>query len=73
MEKLNYYFVCNKADDYGNRRDELVHTTEKNSKEYYYAKNVDNQDIEILKKYFDVLSYEEESERSEDERFYGSD
>lgn len=66
---MKYYFVENKSDDYGNCRREIVQTTAVNAKKYYWHKEiVDLDDIEVLKKYFDIVDYEEEKER--EERFY---
>ena len=70
MKILKYYFVYSKSDDYGKCRTELVYTTLKNAKEYYHHKEVTEEDIEILKNYFDIIDYEEEKERDSESRFY---
>lgn len=73
MESLAVYFVGNKSDDYGNSNLELVETTLKNAKEYYWYKIIEPEDIPTLRKYFDLVEYEEEKERSDDNRFYGNE
>lgn len=72
MEK-KIYIVQNKADDYGNCRTELVETTPELAKEYYYSNEVKTEDIETLKKYFDIVDFEEESHRDDNDRFYGNE
>lgn len=69
---MKTYLVQSKPDDYGACLKELVQTTERVAKEYYHAKEVDAADVEILKKYFDLVPAEEESERTCDERYFGS-
>ena len=71
MEDTKFYIVTNKTDDYGNGRTELVQTTPDHAKEYYHHKEVDASDVETLKKYLGVVEFEEESQRSDDDRFYG--
>lgn len=68
---MKYYFVTNKSDDYGNCIKELVQTTLKNAKQYYSCREVLDEDIETLKKYFYLVEYEEEKQRTKDQRFYG--
>jgi len=67
---MKHYIVYNKSDDYGNCRTELVQTTVKNAKEYYSYKEVEEADVEVLKKYMGLVDYEEEKERDEESRFY---
>jgi hypothetical protein len=63
--------VSNKPDDYGNKRLEIVHTTLKNSKDYYSSKEISKEDATFMEKYFGLITYKEESQRSYGERFYG--
>lgn len=70
-DKLGYYIVQNKDDDYGNCVKELVHTTLENAEQYYACDRVPDSDIEVLKKYMTLVEYDEEKERSEDRRFCG--
>lgn len=65
------YLVQNKADDYNNCRTELVETTFQNAGEYYKSHQVREQDVDVLKNYFDLVEYDEEKERDNDTRFYG--
>jgi len=71
MSELKYYLAGNKTDDYGNGIIELIETTQKNSTGYYWTKDVDASDVIVLKKYFDLVSYDEENKRTDDQRFYG--
>ena len=68
MKNTKHYIVRNQSDEYGNCRTELVETTLKNAKEYYYYEEVAQEDIEVLKKYINFVNFEEEQER--EERFY---
>lgn len=70
---MKTYFVQNKADDYGNCRTELIQTQPHLAKQYYHHKEVLEQDVDTLKRYIDLIPYEEEVGRTEDERFYGHD
>ena len=67
---MKTYIVRNKEDDYNNCRVEIVKTTQKNAKEYYFHKEVEENDIEVLKKYIDYVEYDEEKERNSENRFY---
>jgi hypothetical protein len=67
---MKYYLVTNKSDDYGNCRTEVVHTTLENANQYYFSKEVDETDLPIIKKYLDIVSFEEENLRTSNERFY---
>lgn len=73
LRMSKYYFVKNKGDDFGNERVELVQTTERNAKEYYYYKEVSQPDVDVLKKYLYFANEDEEKERTNEERFYGQD
>ena len=66
------YIVQNKPDDYGSSNREIVITTLKNAKEYYYHELVPEEHMDVLKHYFDVVEYEDETERTNEERFYGN-
>lgn len=68
---MKTYITSNKQDDYGNGITELVQTTPENAKEYYWQMEVDEDDVDVLKKYIDFTGYEEEKERSNERRFYG--
>lgn len=68
---MKTYLTKNKPDDYNNCITELVETTPKIVKEYYWSKEVEPEDIETLKKYLNFTSSEEEKERSDERRFYG--
>ncbi len=70
---MKTFIVYSKEDDYGARRTELVQTTKKNAQAYYDFREVDSEDVEVLSRYMPLVSYAEENERSNDERFYGSD
>ena len=69
---MKKYIVTNKSDDYGNCREELVETTEENADMYYSKREVSEEDFVVLEKYMDYVPYEEEKQRTEDGRFYGS-
>lgn len=69
---MKKYFVTNKSDDYGACKTEIVETILKNAKEYYHHKVISEEDFEVLKKYIDFVDYEDEKERSDDNRFYGN-
>lgn len=68
-----YFIVNNKPDDYGNCHRELVETTSKNASQYYHMTEVPESDARILKKYMDFVDKNEEKERTDDERFYGTE
>ena len=70
---MKYYLVENKSDDYGNCITEIVETTPKLAKEYYNHKEISDDDIVIIKKYFDIVNYDEEKERTKHRRFYGNE
>lgn len=70
---MKKYLVFSKGDDYGACQTEVVETTEKNAKAYYHFKEIEEQDALTLIKYFGLVDSEEEKERSDDRRFYGSD
>lgn len=72
MNETNYYLVENKDDDYGNNVEEFVQTTKEYADQYYSARLVPDEDVAVLRKYFTLVDFEEEKERSEDRRFYGS-
>lgn len=69
---MKHYIVSSKGDDYGGDRTELVRTTLKNAKEYYFYKDVADEDVDVLKKYMSFMDYEEEAERDDEQRFYGN-
>lgn len=69
----NYFIVNNKPDDYGNAKKELVKTTKLNATRYYHMIPVPDNHAEVLKQYMDFVDEAEEKERSDDERFYGSE
>jgi len=71
MEK-KHFIVYSKSDDYGACRTELVELGKAKAKKYYHHKEVKDEDVEVLSKYVEVLDPEEESERSDDDRFYGN-
>lgn len=71
FNNMTKYLVENKPDDYGNRKIEIIESTAKIAKQYYYYKKIEPQDEEILIKYLGITDKEEESERSPDNRFYG--
>lgn len=71
MPTLKFYLTYTKSDDYGGCITELVETTPKKAKEYYYHKEVFPEHISVLLKYFDLVKFDEESERTDDRRFYG--
>lgn len=73
MTNMKYYLVENKSDDYGNCSRELVQTTIENANQYYSQQEIPDSDVEVLKRYFDFIDYDEEKERTEDQRFYGND
>lgn len=72
MEKLNWYLVGNKEDDYGNGIIEFVETTHKLAHEYYWYRLTRKSDFRVLKKYFDPVYHDEEKKRTADRRFYGT-
>lgn len=54
---MNYYFISNKEDDYGNCRCAVYYGKENNIKKYvYYYKEISKTDYEILKKYHENLN-----------------
>lgn len=69
---MKTYFVQSKEDDYGACLTELVQTEQELAEQYYYHKEVPGEDAETLKKYIDLVEFEEEKGRDEDQRFYGS-
>lgn len=69
---LNWYLVGNKEDDYGNSIIELVETTPELAKEYYWKRETRKSDFRVLKKYFEPVYHDEEKERTDDRRFYGT-
>ena len=72
VQKYNYYLVQNKDDDYGNSVRELVRTSHEFAEQYYAYDEVPEEDVSVLKKYFEFTDYDEEKERTEDRRFYGT-
>lgn len=70
---MKHWIVTNKSDDYGNCTEELVETTLENANAYYGQKEVPDEDISVLKKYFTYVPYSEEKQRTDDQRFYGND
>lgn len=70
-DELKYYMVSGKSDDYGACKREVVQTTAANAEEYYGHQEIEPQDVDVIAKFFDVIEYEEESERSSDRRYYG--
>lgn len=70
---MKTYITWSKGDDYGKSLTELVETTEEKSAEYYDAIEVAKEDVEILKKYFDIVPFEKESERNSSDRYYGTE
>lgn len=72
MNDLKYYLAGNKTDDYGNGIVELIHTTQEYSTGYYWTKDVEDADAKVLRKYFNLVDHEEESDRTDDRRFYGT-
>jgi hypothetical protein len=70
---MKHYIVYSKGDDYGACKTELVFTQEHLAEEYYHHKVVPEQDVETLERYLDFVTYEEEVERTENQRFYGGD
>lgn len=70
---LKYYLAYSKGDDYGACKLELVRTTKDNAEEYYHTQEIEAPDVETLLKYFDLVDYDEESERSSEKRYYGSE
>lgn len=69
----SWYIVSSKPDDYGATRSELVNVDSRVAREYYNATPVESEDVETLKKYIFWLSSEEEAERSDSDRYYGTD
>lgn len=70
---VNTYLVRTKSDDYGACITELVATTQDKADEYYNNKLIEPVDVAALKKYFQLVDYEEERGRSDNERFYGNE
>ncbi len=69
-----YYVTNNKPDDYGNCKTELVYTTNKNAKQYYHHVQVkDEAEARILEKYLGLVTNTEELQRTDGERFYGTE
>lgn len=73
MTKYFYFIVNNKPDDYGNCQKELVYTSLKNAKKYYYHLEVPVAHAAVLHNYMDFVDEAEEKERSDGERFYGAE
>ena len=69
---MKTYITWSKGDDYGKSLTELVETTEEKSAEYYGAIEVAKEDVETLKKYFDIVPFEKESERNSSDRYHGT-
>lgn len=70
---MGKFIVFSKSDDYGACRTEFIETTLKNAKRYYHYKVVSDEDVEIIGKYFSLVSAEEEADRSDEDRYYGTD
>lgn len=70
---MDIYLVYSKGDDYGACITELVETTQEFAEQYYGKQRVDADDVETLKKYLNLVEFEEEKERSAEGRFYGND
>lgn len=68
---LKHYLVNNKPDDYNNCDTEFVQTTQEFALQYYNVRPVAEEDVEVLKKYYTYVGFEEEKERTEEQRFYG--
>jgi hypothetical protein len=71
--KTEIFLVNNKPDDYNNCLTELVDTTAELADQYYRTKSVASEDVKVLSKYFRIVSFNEEAERTEDGRFYGAE
>lgn len=71
--KLKYWMVTGKGDDYGACLQELVRTTVENACQYYSHTEVDPSDTEVLFKFFDLVDYEEESSRTNEQRYFGNE
>lgn len=69
---LKHYLVTGKGDDYGACLTEVVCTTKANAKEYYSHTEIEPQDVDVLLKYFDLVDYPEEVERTDEQRYYGN-
>jgi hypothetical protein len=62
---MNYYIVYSKGDDYGKVKTDLVQVTKKIAEQYYHLIVVEDDDAKILSKYWDLLSTEEDAERTD--------
>lgn len=69
---IDTYLVESKSDDYGACVREIVETTKENAKEYCYHVALPEQDVVVLRKYLPFIEYDEERERTNEERFYGA-
>lgn len=70
---MSTYKVKTKSDDYGACITEIVECTEDRVNEYYYFTKIEDADVAVLAKYFDIVSEDEEVLRSEERRFYGNE
>ena len=73
MKDLKYYLVQGKTDDYVACLTEVVRTTQANAEEYYSHREIEESDIEVLFKFFDLVDFEEESKRTGEKRYFGGD
>lgn len=71
-QEIKTYLVESKSDDYGACIREIVETTKENASEYVYHKLLPADDIVVLRKYLPFIEYDEERERTNEERFYGA-
>ena len=70
---MEWYLIYSKADDYGACNFGLIKCNKKMLKHVYFYKKVEKEDVEILKKYIDVVTdYIDEDESLEDylEEYY---
>ena len=70
---MKWYLIYSKPDDYGACNFGLIKCNKKMLKHVYFSKEVEKEDVEILKKYIDVVTdFIDEDESLEDylEEYY---
>jgi hypothetical protein len=64
---MKWYLICNKPDDYGACLRSLVKCKKSDLKYVYYFDEVPEEDLETLKKYFDIVNdFLDEGEKIKD-------
>lgn len=53
---MEWYLIYSKADDYGDCNFGLIKCSKKMLKHVYFYKKVEDEDVEVLKKYIDVVT-----------------